>query len=151
MNKRPDPNALIPELLCTSAKASMDFYIKVLGFRILYQREEHRFAMLERQGAQIMLDELVPNSPRSWIAGSLEKPFGRGVNLDIHTENVDILYARVQAAGAKIFLPVEEKWYRADDVYLGVRQFIVLDPDGYLLRFSGKIGTRDEPPQTGLC
>ncbi len=40
------------------------------------------------------------------------------------------------------FLPLEEKWYRRDEVALGVRQFIVQDPDGYLLRLSQDIGTR---------
>jgi hypothetical protein len=38
---------------------------------------------------------------------------------------------------------MEEKWYRADNVYVGNRQFIVQDPDGYLLRFYQHLGTRD--------
>jgi hypothetical protein len=46
-------------------------------------------------------------------------------------------------AGAKIFLLLEEKWYRADTIDLGCRQFIVQDPDGYLLRFSESIGTHE--------
>ena len=74
--------------------------------------------MLERQGAQVMLDEYVPGSPRSWIAGPIEAPFGRGMNLDIRTDDVDELYEKVKASGAKIFLPIEDKWYRADDVDL---------------------------------
>jgi uncharacterized glyoxalase superfamily protein PhnB len=102
--------------------------------------------MLERQGAQVMLDEYVHGSARSWIAGPLEAPFGRGMNLDIRTDNVEELYEKVKASGAKIFLPIEDKWYRANDIDLGSRQFIVLDPDGYLLRFSGSLGTR--PTQT---
>lgn len=31
---------------------------------------------------------------------------------------------------------------RSDDVEIGVRQFLVQDPDGYLLRFSEWIGDR---------
>jgi catechol 2,3-dioxygenase-like lactoylglutathione lyase family enzyme len=148
MSEAPKLNALIPELYCTSIKASVAFYTEILGFKILYQREEATFAMLERQGAQLMLDEHVPGSPRSWIAGPLEAPFGRGMNLDIRTDNVDDLYERVKAFEATIFLPIEDKWYRADDIDLGSRQFIVLDPDGYLLRFHGNLGTR--PTQTVL-
>jgi catechol 2,3-dioxygenase-like lactoylglutathione lyase family enzyme len=148
MSEEPKLNPLIPELLCNNVDVSIAFYTQVLGFKILYQRQEARFAMVERAGAQIMLDELVPGNPRSWIAGLLEVPFGRGMNLDIHADKVQELYEHVKTAGAKIFLPIEEKWYRADDIDLGCQQFIVLDPDGYLLRFSENIGTRQT--QTAL-
>lgn len=134
--------ALTPELLCRNIKVSLPFYLDVLGFKIQYQREETGFAMLERQGARIMLDEIVPGSPRSWIAAPLEVPFGRGINLQIETDKVDDLYAHVQKAGVTVFLPMEEKWYRADDVEVGNRQFIVQDPDGYLLRFFQHLGER---------
>jgi catechol 2,3-dioxygenase-like lactoylglutathione lyase family enzyme len=134
--------SLTPELLCTDIKVSLAFYISVLGFNIQYQREEEGFAMLERQGSRIMLDEIVPGSKRSWISAPLEEPFGRGINLQIETTAVDDLYARVLKAGAIIFLPMEEKWYRTDDVEVGNRQFIVQDPDGYLLRFFQDLGDR---------
>jgi hypothetical protein len=55
------------------------------------------------------------------------------------------LYARVRAAGATVFLDMEEKWYRRDaapSVEVGNRQFIVQDPDGYLLRFAEDLGVR---------
>lgn len=142
MDREPQLNPLIPELLCSNVDVSVAFYTQVLGFKILYQRKETRFAMLEREGAQIMLDELDPESPRSWIAGPLEAPFGRGMNLEIGANDVKELYDRVTVSDAKVFLPLEDKWYRADDIDLGVRQFIVLDPDGYLLRFSERIGSR---------
>lgn len=37
---------------------------------------------------------------------------------------------------------MEERWYRADDREVGNRQFILLDPDGYLLRFYQDLGRR---------
>src|SRR5438105_557212 len=102
--------------------------------------------MLERQGSRIMLDEIrgdsENNTKRVWISGSLKVPFGRGINLQIETNKVDKLYDSVQKAGANIFLPIEEKWYRANDVEIGNRQFIALDPDGYMLRFSQNLGER---------
>jgi uncharacterized glyoxalase superfamily protein PhnB len=119
MNEAQKLNAVIPELYCTSIKASIAFYAEILGFEILYQREEATFAMLERQGASVMLDEYVHGSARSWIAGPLEAPLGRGMNLDIRTNKVDELYKKVKASGAKIFLPIEDKWYGADDIDLG--------------------------------
>lgn len=146
MTKKPVTTPLTPELYCSNIKASLNFYLELLGFKIQYQREEDGFAMLERQGARIMLDEISLDHPnetkRTWISGILETPFGRGVNLEIKTDKIVELYNRIRQSKAHIFLPIEEKWYRADDVELGTRQFIVMDPDGYLLRFSEDIGKR---------
>ena len=137
---------LTPELCCSNIHVSLAFYIEVLGFEIQYQREEDGFAMLERQGSRIMLDEISGNlqkgMKRTWASGVLEKPFGRGINLEIRTENVDELYSRVQQSGANVFLPIEEKWYRMKEIEVGNRQFIVLDPDGYMLRFAQHMGLR---------
>jgi uncharacterized glyoxalase superfamily protein PhnB len=71
-----------------------------------------------------------------------ERPYGRGINFQISVEDVDALYAAIVAAGLPIFLPMEERWYRRDDTEIGTRQFIVEDPDGYLLRLHTYIGTR---------
>ena len=138
--------SLTPELCCSNIKISLAFYTDVLGFEIQYQREEDGFAMLERQGSRIMLDEISNNlaegANRTWISAALEKPFGRGMNLEIRTTQIDELYNHVQQSGATIFLPIEEKWYRVNDTEVGNRQFIVLDPDGYMLRFAQDLGVR---------
>jgi catechol 2,3-dioxygenase-like lactoylglutathione lyase family enzyme len=137
---------LTPELYCSNIKTSLLFYTEILGFSIQYQREKDGFAMLERQGSRIMLDEIrkdaVNETDRIWISGPLEAPFGRGINFEIKTSKVDELYDRIQKAGGSIFLPIEEKWYRTSDVEIGNRQFIVLDPDGYMLRFAQDLGER---------
>lgn len=120
--------------------------MEILGFSIQYQREEDGFAMLERQGARIMLDEVSKDFPagtkRTWILGPLEVPFGRGINLEIKTDKINELYDWICQSNTNIFLSLEDKWYRADDLELGIRQFIVIDPDGYMLRFSQDIGER---------
>ena len=51
------------------------------------------------------------------------------------------LYRRCQAAGADILWPIETKWYRREATRIGARQFIVKDPDGYLIRLSRRLGT----------
>lgn len=144
MTKKHLTTPLTPELYCSNIKASLYFYIEILGFIIQYQREEDGFAMIERQGARIMLDEISKDSlngtNRTWISGTLMKPFGRGINLEIKTDKINELYDKTKQANADIFLSIEERWYRANDVELGVRQFIVMDPDGYMLRFSQNIG-----------
>ena len=34
----------------------------------------------------------------------------------------------------------EENWYRRENELLGNKEFLIVDPDGYLLRFSQDIG-----------
>lgn len=140
--------ALTPELACGDFQRSLTFYTEVLGFTIQYQREEDGFAMLERQGSRLMLDEIRhlshTETDRTWFAAELEYPLGRGMNLQMVTTDIDTLYANLQQTGAPIFLALEEKWYRCNDVFLGNRQFIVQDPDGYLLRFFQDLGTRSD-------
>ncbi len=132
---------MTPELVCIDIKRSLDFYVGVLGFKIQYERPEEGFAMLERQGSRLMLDQLMPNK-RSWLSGDLEYPFGRGMNFQMDTTDVASLYERAKSSGAKIILELEEKWYRADDILMGNRQFIVLDPDGFMLRFAEDLGEK---------
>ena len=56
---------------------------------------------------------------------------------------MDTLYHHATAMGASIFLPIETKWYRANNLEIGLRQFIVLDPDGYMLRFAESLDVQD--------
>lgn len=135
----------VPELYCTNLEETLAFYCGVLGFSTLYIRPEDRFARLERQGSEFMFEELNVENGRKWLTGALERPFGRGISFQIDTTDVEDLYARVQSENATVFLPIEEKWYRADDKYFGCRQFIVQDPDGYLLRFAEDLGERENP------
>jgi uncharacterized glyoxalase superfamily protein PhnB len=137
---------LTPEFACRNIDVSLPFYTEILGFKILYQREEEGFAMLDYQDAHLMLDEIRPtqidNSKRSWLVGSIDHTLGCGINLQIMSNEVEALYHRVQQSGARVFLPIEEKWYRSGNIELGQRQFIVQDPDGYMLRFAQDLGKR---------
>jgi catechol 2,3-dioxygenase-like lactoylglutathione lyase family enzyme len=134
-------NRLVPELYCTDLERSLRFYRETLGFSLCFARPEERFAYLERDGAQLMLEQLTSEG-RAWLAGPLEPPFGRGINLQILVRDVDSLHASVVASGAHILVPLEERWYRRNDVLLGQRQFVVLDPDSYLLRFAEDVGAK---------
>ncbi len=124
--------ALVPELYVSDLARSLDVYCGDLGFAMLYSRPEDRFAFLEREGAQIMLEQ---PTGRTWLAAPLDAPFGRGVNFQITVSGADALWRDCQRASANIFLPLEEKSYRRGSETLTVRQFIVQDPDGYLLQF----------------
>jgi catechol 2,3-dioxygenase-like lactoylglutathione lyase family enzyme len=132
---------VVPELLCTDLDASLAFYVSTCGFTVRYARPEHRFAYLERGGAELMLEQLTPGQ-RRFVTAPLDPPFGRGMNLQIEVADVDALYDRIGVARSPIVLPLEDCWYRRDDREVGNRQFVVADPDGYLLRFFSDLGDR---------
>jgi catechol 2,3-dioxygenase-like lactoylglutathione lyase family enzyme len=132
---RPAP---VPELLVNDLDASLRFWRDLCGFAVLYDRPEDGFACIERDGARIMLDRL--GATRDWLAGPLEHPFGRGMNLEVAVASVAPLLAACAAAPWPLFLAPEEKAYRVGQGTVRVRQFILQDPDGYLVRFSERIG-----------
>lgn len=133
--------ALVPELVVTDLDRSLAFYTGLLGFEVAFARPEARFAYLQLGEAQLMLDEYAEG--RGWPQpGPLEPPFGRGINLQIEVERLDALLGRLGAASYPLFVPPEENWYRQDGELHGNREFLVGDPDGYLLRFSEYLGTK---------
>ena len=132
---------VVPELQVRDFARSFDFYTGVLGFAVRYARPEDRFAYLNLDGAHLMIEEIA-GGPRCWLTGPMEPPFGRGINLQIEVSDVDALCARVRAAGLKLFWEMEERWYRRNEEEVGNRQFLVQDPDGYLLRFFTDLGAR---------
>jgi catechol 2,3-dioxygenase-like lactoylglutathione lyase family enzyme len=132
---------LIPELEVEDLDRSLAFYTGVIGCTVVYARPEERFAFLDLQSANLMLEEAA-GPGRRFHGAPLEHPYGRGVNFQIQVANVDELHARVLAAQAHVVLPMEERWYRRSGHETGNRQFVVADPDGYLLRFFTDLGQR---------
>ncbi|MFC9876609.1 bleomycin resistance protein [Nocardia salmonicida] len=131
---------LIPELICSDLQGSLAFY-RILGFRIRYERPEERFAYLERDGVALMLEQPTDHD-RLYPRAPLEQPYGRGINLTIDVDDVAELHAAITSTGDALYLPLEDRWYRRATDSVGVRQFAVQDPDGYLLRISQDLGTR---------
>ncbi len=132
---------MVPELMVGDLDASLRFWCGLCGFAVAYARPEDRFAYLERSGPQVMLEEA--SAPgRRWVAGPLEPPFGRGINFQVAVPDVAPILDALRRAGWPLFMDPEEAWYRAGAQETGVRQFLVQDPDGYLLRFSQGLGLR---------
>lgn len=125
---------LVPELNVDDLDRALAFYVGLAGFSIRYQRPEDRFAYIERDGVELMMEETF-GPGRRWHPAPLEHPYGRGINFQIEVTNVASLYERLRNAGFPFILDLEEKWYRVGDSDEGQRQFVVADPDGYLLRF----------------
>ncbi len=134
-------NALIPELIVSDLQQSLQFYHDILGFKIEYDRPEDKFAFLSYYGSQLMLEEDYPDeSP--WRVGPLERPFGRGLNLSIVCPDCALLAAAIEDAGHPLHKSVEERWYRDHNRLHGQLNFLILDPDGYLLRFNQSLGCK---------
>lgn len=125
-------NKLIPELSVTNLENSIKFY-KTAGFSIEYDRPEDKFAFISLGEIQFMLQELSNNE--KWNIGKLTYPFGNGINFQLEVENVDKIYTLLKNANYKISFDIEENWYRQDNKMLGNKEFLIQDPDGYLLRF----------------
>lgn len=133
-------NKLIPELNVSDLQKSLKFYTEILGFRIEYQRRESKFAFLSFEGSQIMIQQ--SEADDEWNTGKLEHPFGRGINFQIECKDIEPLLKSLKKHNYPLFEEPEDSWYRQDNKLLGCREFLVQDPDGYLLRFSQDIGTK---------
>lgn len=136
--------ALVPELMVTDIAASLAFWCGPCGFRVAFDRPEEGFACLERDGSRLMLDALPQDRPHRWEVAPTTPPFGRHVNFEIAVDDLAPILAALAAAGHPLFMAPEVKTYRVGESGVTVRQFLVQDPDGYLLRFSQALeGTPD--------
>ncbi|CDA15978.1 MAG: VOC family protein [Clostridia bacterium] len=133
-------NKLIPELSVSNLNESLKFYVNSIGFKIEYQRPENKFVFISYQGTQFMLQELEENE--KWSIGELKHPYGNGVNFQIEVSNVEKIHDALKTSGYKIAFDIEENWYRQDNKLLGNKEFLIQDPDGYLLRFSEDLGEK---------
>jgi uncharacterized glyoxalase superfamily protein PhnB len=134
-------NKIIPELSVTNLENSLNFY-KTAGFKIEYDRPENKFAFISLGNIQFMLQELSDNN--KWNIGELKYPFGNGINFQLEIENVDKIYNNLKNSNYTITFDLEKNWYRQDDKMLGNKEFLIQDPDGYLLRFMQDLGEKVE-------
>ena len=63
-------------------------------------------------------------------------------NFAMVSKDVARVYETVRKSGYAIKVPLEERWYRVGEGSVGVKQFLIMDPDGYLLRLQQDIGTK---------
>lgn len=131
-------NQMIPEFDVFSLDETLHFYVDLIGFKVVYDRPEDKFAFIELEDVQIMVQEIDPDSSK-WDTGTLDYPLGRGINFQIDVKNIDEIYNKLKEADYKIFVEMEDHFYRKDDEMLGEREFLVQDPNGFLLRFAQDI------------
>ena len=132
-------NKSIPELSVTNLENSLKFY-KTIGFKIEYDRPENKFVFISLGKIQFMLQEISDND--KWNIMELTYPFGNGINFQLEVDNVNEIYKELKENNYKITFEIEENWYRQGNRLLGNKEFLIQDPDGYLLRFFEDLGEK---------
>ena len=130
------------EMMVTDYAASYAFWTKVLGFDPAFERPAQKLACLEHpDGAQVMIYQ----REGDWEVGPMEPPFGRGLVIQVYVRNADAVAARVAALGLPFYVAPREKWRDWGDRLGGQREFLVQDPDGYLVMVAERIGEAPLP------
>lgn len=130
-------NKLIPELYVIDLDKSLEFYEKMIGFKREYSRDS--FVFLSFEGSQIMLQKL--NS--TWLTGKMEKPFGRGINFQIETKNLDSINKKLKKENYPLFEDIKINIYQINKKETSCKELLVQDPDGYLIRFSQNLSNKE--------
>ncbi|MEB7538478.1 VOC family protein [Pantoea anthophila] len=126
-------NRMVPELTVTDFAASLHFYTAVLGFSVRIQRQQPDFAYLCYGEAQLMIEQF---HPQGWNTAELHWPLGRGINFQIEVDDIQVVLTRVQKQGIPLYRPLRDTVYGTGGTTACQREFLLQDPDGYLLRFS---------------
>ncbi len=126
-------NVMVPELTVLSFDEALEFYINGLGFHVKYMRKNPDFAYIEYEDrVQIMIEAY---HETGWNSGELLYPLGRGLNLQIEVKNVDALICNLAKMNYPLFRELICSEYIEGDVIHRQKEFLVQDPNGYLLRF----------------
>lgn len=111
---------LVVEIFVRDLDRSLAVYT-ALGFTL--ERRDGSFAALSREGQEFFLDQRSDLPP---LSGPVR------ANVRILVPNVDAVWAEVQMLGLRVEQPIADRYY-------GLRDFTVIDPDGFGLRFAGSI------------
>ena len=132
--------SLMAEMMVTDYPTSLAFWTGPMGFDVAFTRPAHKLACLTRpEGAQIMIYQ----RDGDWETGPMQPPFGRGMVVQVYVADVDAMAQAMIAAGVPFYVGLREKWRDWGDRLGGQREFLVQDPDGYLVMVVQRIGERD--------
>ncbi len=121
-------------LVCKDLEKAVKFYKEELGFRVVSEASEKDFVTLEFAENSIMLekDKLFKDAvPELKEEFEKNKP-GVGVTIFIHVDDADRRYRDIKAKNVEIFGEIATKPW-------GAREFVIKDPEGYLLNVHAHI------------
>ena len=124
-------NDLIPEFVVSNIDISKDFYVNMLGFKVEYEREEDKFIFISLGNIQLMLEEGSKEE-----LSQMKYPFGKGINFTFGVNNIDELYSKFKIKKSLLKRDIEIREFRVNDEIIHVKEFSIIDPDGYFIRIS---------------
>ena len=127
-----DFNNLIPELSVFDILQTKNFY-EELGFKIEYERPEVKFVFMSFQDSQFMFEQI---HDEGWNTGELIYPLGRGINFSIAVDDIENLYTLVKSKKLEIYKKLTKSVYLVNGIEEIQMEFLIQDPNGYLLRFT---------------
>lgn len=127
-----DFNKMIPELSVFDIERTKRFY-NDLGFKIEYERPEEKFVFMSFQDSQFMFEQIHDNG---WNIGELIYPLGRGINFSIAVDDIEELYKLVKTLNLEIYRELNRSIYQVNGTEETQSEFLIQDPNGYLLRFT---------------
>ena len=127
-----DFNNLIPELSVFNILQTKNFY-KELGFKIEYERQKEKFIFMSFQDSQFMFEQI---HDEGWNTGELIYPLGRGINFSIAVDDIENLYTLVKSKKLEIYKKLTKSAYLVNGIEEIQMEFLIQDPNGYLLRFT---------------
>ena len=128
----PQFKKLTPNLLVASVERSLAFYVDTLGFArgmTVPDASPFVFAAVTSGDVEIFVNDAataVKEYPA--FAG---KPNGATGTMYIELEGVDALHERIKSS-VTISMPLVTQFY-------GMREFGILDPDGYVITFAERV------------
>ena len=125
-------NRMIPELSVFDIERTKKFY-RELGFKIEYERTEDKFVFMSFQDSQFMFEQIHDDG---WNIGELVYPLGRGINFSIAVDDIEKLYELVKSKQLEIYRELIRSVYRVNGIEEIQMEFLIQDPNGYLLRFT---------------
>jgi lactoylglutathione lyase len=122
-----------PNLLVSDMAASLAFYRDVLGFQLQQTVPDESpfvFAWLKRGGVEIFLNDAKPV-----VSAFSNLRAGNTSTLFVIVDDVDGLHGQLKDS-ARIVMGLTNQFY-------GMREFALLDPDGYLITFAQRIAPQE--------
>jgi uncharacterized glyoxalase superfamily protein PhnB len=124
-----------PNLVTNDIPRAVAFYRDVLGFSVVTTVPDAApfvFVLLERDGVNVFLNDartVLHETPdaTSLVVGQ------SGVAMFFTIDDVATLWEQVRGR-APVIMALKDQWY-------GMREFIVTDPDGYVVTFAQRIAT----------
>jgi catechol 2,3-dioxygenase-like lactoylglutathione lyase family enzyme/GNAT superfamily N-acetyltransferase len=105
----------VPILYSSDVTRSLTYYTEILGFESKWEWDNPpTFGGVSKDSVEIFFCKYGQGSPGTWIS--------------VFMDDVDTFYEEVKARDAKIVAPPQ-------DMEWGIREMLVEDPDGHMIRF----------------